>query len=44
MFEEEFHGAQAKDMEDDHMGLEKAETTDSNSSASVEEEEHAKKA
>lgn len=44
MFEEEFHGPQEDDMEDEHMGLEKAESADSNSSASVEEEEHAKKA
>lgn len=42
VFEEEFHGP--KDVEDDeHMGLAKSETADSTSSASVDEEELAKK-
>ncbi|KAI4256215.1 MAG: hypothetical protein LQ352_002172 [Teloschistes flavicans] len=44
MFEEEYHGPQGDDTEDEHMRLEKAETADSTSSASVEEEEHVKKA
>ncbi|KAL8739821.1 MAG: hypothetical protein Q9190_007413 [Brigantiaea leucoxantha] len=43
VFEEEYHGAQVADLEE-HMGLEKAETADSTSSASVEEDDHAKKA
>ncbi len=41
MFEEEFHGAQD---DEEHIGLEKAESADSTSSASVDEEEPAKKA
>ncbi|KAI4168581.1 MAG: hypothetical protein LQ343_006313 [Gyalolechia ehrenbergii] len=44
MFEEDYHGPQDEDMEEEHMGLEKAESADSTSMASVEEEEHAKKA
>lgn len=44
MFEEGFHGPQQGDLDDEHLGLEKAESADSTSSASVEEEEHAKKA
>lgn len=42
VFEEEYHGAQDVEEEDQH-GLEKADTVDSNSSASIDEEEHAKK-
>ncbi|KAL8941054.1 MAG: hypothetical protein Q9216_002462 [Gyalolechia sp. 2 TL-2023] len=44
MFEENYHGPQDEDMEEERMGLEKAESADSTSMASVEEEEHAKKA
>ncbi|KAL8944032.1 MAG: hypothetical protein Q9211_000738 [Gyalolechia sp. 1 TL-2023] len=44
MFEENYHGPQDEDMEEEHMGLEKAESADSTSMVSVEEEEHAKKA
>ncbi|KAL9611627.1 MAG: hypothetical protein Q9167_003742 [Letrouitia subvulpina] len=43
VFEEEYHGALAAEPEDEHIGLEKAETADSTSSASIEEEDHAKK-
>ena len=43
VFEEELHGAPDGAEEDEHPGLEKAETADSTSSASVEEEEHTKK-
>ncbi|KAI4156580.1 MAG: hypothetical protein L6R39_001090 [Caloplaca ligustica] len=42
MFEEDFHGARDEDA-DEHMGLEKAESAESTSAASVEEEDHAKK-
>ena len=42
VFEEEYHGAQNYE-DDEHTGLEKADTVDSNSSASIDEEEHAKK-
>ncbi|KAL8853193.1 MAG: hypothetical protein Q9221_001927 [Calogaya cf. arnoldii] len=44
MFEEEFHGAQDDDLNEEHIGLEKAESADSNSTASVDGEEQAKKA
>ncbi|KAL8647209.1 MAG: hypothetical protein Q9226_006529 [Calogaya cf. arnoldii] len=44
MFEEEFHGAQDDGLNEEHIGLEKAESADSNSTASVDEEEQAKKA
>ncbi|KAI4162526.1 MAG: hypothetical protein LQ342_003757 [Letrouitia transgressa] len=44
VFEEEYHGPLAAEPEDEHFGLEKAETADSTSSASIEEEDHAKKA
>ncbi|KAL8770263.1 MAG: hypothetical protein Q9209_003899 [Squamulea sp. 1 TL-2023] len=44
MFEEEFHGAHDDDLNKEHIDLEKAESADSNSSVSVDEEEHAKKA
>ncbi|KAL8908617.1 MAG: hypothetical protein Q9207_000705 [Kuettlingeria erythrocarpa] len=44
MFEEGFHGPQQGDLDDEPLALEKAESADSTSSASVEEEEHAKKA
>ncbi|KAI4201795.1 MAG: hypothetical protein LQ350_002995 [Teloschistes chrysophthalmus] len=44
MFEEEYHGPQGDELEEEHMPLEKAESADSTSSASVEEEEHVKKA
>ncbi|KAL8857306.1 MAG: hypothetical protein Q9178_006072 [Gyalolechia marmorata] len=43
MFEEEFHGAKEDDLDEDHMGLEKSESTDSTSNASVDGEEPAKK-
>ena len=42
VFEEEYHGGQNYE-DDEHTGLEKADTVDSNSSASIDEEEHAKK-
>ena len=42
VFEEELHGAENAPEEDDRISLEKAETADSTSSASVEEEEHRK--
>ena len=42
VFEEEYHGPQ-KVGEDEQFSLEKADTMDSNSSASIDEEEHAKK-
>jgi Skp family chaperone for outer membrane proteins len=42
VFEEEYHGAKA-DMEDETMSLDKADSLDSASGASVEEEEIAKK-
>lgn len=44
MFEEEFHGAQDDDLSEEHIGLEKAESADSTSTASVDGEEQAKKA
>ncbi|KAL8682777.1 MAG: hypothetical protein Q9186_001199 [Xanthomendoza sp. 1 TL-2023] len=44
MFEEEFHGAADAELDDQHVALEKAESADSNSTASVDEEERAKKA
>ncbi|MCJ1467421.1 hypothetical protein MMC07_006046 [Pseudocyphellaria aurata] len=43
VFEEELHGAEHEPEEDDHISLGKADTADSTSSASVEEEEHTKK-
>ena len=42
VFEEEYHGAQHGE-DDEHPSLEKADTVDSNSSASIEEEENATK-
>lgn len=42
VFEEEYHGAKV-DMEDETMSLDKADSLDSVSRASVEEEEVAKK-
>lgn len=42
VFEEEYHGAQNIE-EDEHFALEKADTADSNSSVSIDGEEHAKK-
>jgi hypothetical protein len=42
VFQEEYHGAQDVE-EEEHHGLEKADTVDSNSSASIDEEEHVKK-
>lgn len=44
VFEEELHGPNESLDDDGHIDLEKAETVDSTSSASVEEEEHVKKA
>ncbi|KAL8753189.1 MAG: hypothetical protein Q9199_005235 [Rusavskia elegans] len=44
MFEEEFHGAQDDDLNEEHIGLEKADSADSTSTASVDGEEQAKKA
>ncbi|KAL8818285.1 MAG: hypothetical protein Q9223_003040 [Gallowayella weberi] len=43
MFEEELHGAADSELDEDHVALEKAESADSNSTASVDEEERAKK-
>ncbi|KAL8842856.1 MAG: hypothetical protein Q9176_002492 [Flavoplaca citrina] len=43
MFEEEYHGAQDDDMDEEHIGLEKADSADSTSTASVDGEENAKK-
>lgn len=42
VFEEEYHGAHDAE-EEEHHGLEKADTADSNSTASIDGEEHAKK-
>lgn len=43
VFEEEIHGAPDGPEEDEHVDLEKAETTDSTSSVSMEDDEHTKK-
>lgn len=43
VFEEELHGPAESVEGDGHFGLEKAESADSTSNASVEEEEHVKK-
>ena len=42
VFEEELHGADVPE-EDDSISLEKGDSADSTSSASIEEEEHSKK-
>lgn len=44
MFEEDFHGPQGEDLDGEHIGLEKADSADSTSTASVEDEEYVKKA
>lgn len=43
MFEEEYHGAQDDNMDEEHIGLEKADSADSTSTASIDGEENAKK-
>lgn len=43
VFEEELHGAEHVPEEDDNISLEKGDSVDSTSSASLEEEEHTKK-